>query len=100
LSPAVRIVAIASIDVPDRLPATAGAKALAVGRGSRPFTPVRCERQPVLVVDQRGEALGIGLVEHVPTREPGKFREAGPGTGLSHLGQGKIDAVGEDGGQQ
>ena len=95
-----RLITVARINVTGRLAPAAGAEPLPVGGRGGTFAPLGGERQSVLVVDEFGERLGIGLVAHMPARQPRQFRKARPRAGFGHLGKSEIRAVGQNGRQQ
>ena len=56
--------------------------------------------QAVLVIDELGERLGIGLVADMPGHEPGEPGEARSRTRIGHFLKAQIERVGQNRGEQ
>jgi hypothetical protein len=54
----------------------------------------------MMMVDQLGERLRVGLIPDVEGGKPVEFAGGCPGTGFRHLGDAEINAIGEYGCEQ
>jgi hypothetical protein len=95
-----RIIAVTRIDLSVRGAVTAGAKALPVRRRRSSITPMASKTDAVVIIDELGKRLGIGLLANMPSSHAAEYGKWDAWRGLGHASQAQVDSVCKDGGQQ